>query len=112
MPKIVDHAAQRARILEGAFEYFARQGYAALTMRQLARELEISTGTLYHYFPTKEAIFEEMFAFMSRRIVEEALVGVRSEQCTSRRPRPIQTHSVISFLISVNVFFHMKKNIV
>ena len=85
MPKIVDHAAQRARILEGAFEYFARQGYAALTMRQLARELEISTGTLYHYFPTKEAIFEEMFAFMSRRIVEEALVGVRSEQAQEQR---------------------------
>jgi AcrR family transcriptional regulator len=42
-------------------------------MRELAKELGISTGTLYHYFPAKESIFEEMFAHVSGRIVAEAL---------------------------------------
>ncbi len=76
MPKIVDHEAQRASILEESFNLFARRGYSALTMRQIASELEISTGTLYHYFPTKEAIFEEMFGHMSRRVVEEAVASL------------------------------------
>ncbi len=73
MPKIVDHQEQRAAILERSFELFARQGYAALTMRKIATELEISTGTLYHYFPTKESIFEEMFGHMSRQVVNDAV---------------------------------------
>ncbi|MCR9143355.1 MAG: TetR/AcrR family transcriptional regulator [bacterium] len=73
MPKIVDHAAQRAAILDQSFELFARQGYAALTMRKIAGELKISTGTLYHYFPTKENIFEEMFGHMSRAVVADAV---------------------------------------
>ena len=29
-------------------------------MRQLAQELEVSTGTLYHYFPNKEGIFTQL----------------------------------------------------
>lgn len=36
----------------------ASRGYAALSMRDLARALRISTGTLYHYFPSKVGIFE------------------------------------------------------
>ncbi|MEQ9363308.1 MAG: TetR/AcrR family transcriptional regulator, partial [Leptospirales bacterium] len=73
MPKIVDHQAQRAAILDASFELFARQGYAALTMRKIATELQISTGTLYHYFSTKESIFEEMFGHMSRAVVTDAI---------------------------------------
>lgn len=80
MPKIVDHQAQRGSILERSFELFARQGYAALTMRQIATELEISTGTLYHYFPTKESIFEEMFGHMSRAVVTEAVARLAAPE--------------------------------
>lgn len=60
MPKLVDHAAYRQELLAKSFPLFAERGYGAITMRQLAAGLGVSTGTLYYYFPSKQAIFEQM----------------------------------------------------
>ncbi|MBE9032508.1 TetR/AcrR family transcriptional regulator [filamentous cyanobacterium LEGE 11480] len=60
MPKIVDHELYRQELLGKSFHLFADRGYAAITMRQLATGLGVSTGTLYHYFPSKQVIFEQM----------------------------------------------------
>lgn len=60
MPKIVDHDQYRKELLRKCFNLFAERGYAAITMRQIAQALGVSTGTLYHYFPSKEALFEQM----------------------------------------------------
>ncbi len=85
MPKIVDHEQQRIQILNGSFELFARQGYSALTMRQIASGVGISTGALYHYFPTKEGMFEEMFAHMSREVVSDAVAMLNGDEDSADR---------------------------
>ncbi len=61
MPRIVDHDVRRRELLGQALGLFAAKGYNGLSMRQLARELGVSTGTLYHYFPGKDALFATMF---------------------------------------------------
>jgi len=76
MPKIVDHDAQRAAILDGAFELFADNGYAATSMRSLATGLGVSTGTLYHYFASKENIFENMVRRVAERDVSAAVEAI------------------------------------
>lgn len=60
MPKVVDHDQYRKELLSKCFDLFAEKGYAAITMRQIAQELGVSTGTLYHYFPSKDALFEQL----------------------------------------------------
>ena len=60
MPKIVDHNFYRKELLMKCFDLFAEKGYRSLTTRQLAKKLDISTGTLYHYFPSKEALFIQL----------------------------------------------------
>ncbi|MGB3614271.1 MAG: TetR/AcrR family transcriptional regulator [Elainellaceae cyanobacterium] len=60
MPKIVDHDRYRKELLIGCFDLFAAQGYGSITMRQIAKGLGVSTGTLYHYFPSKESIFKQL----------------------------------------------------
>ncbi|MDY6897583.1 MAG: TetR/AcrR family transcriptional regulator [Cyanobacteriota bacterium] len=60
MPKIVDHEKYRKELLWKSFELFAQRGYASVTMREIAKELGVSTGTLYHYFPNKEALFLQL----------------------------------------------------
>ena len=44
----------------GCFDLFAERGYGSITMRQIAKGLGVSTGTLYHYFPSKESIFRQL----------------------------------------------------
>lgn len=76
MPKVVNHALVRAELLEAGFRVFARQGYAAVSMRKLAAELGTSTGTLYHYFEGKQAFFEQMVRHVAAIDVRRALAAI------------------------------------
>lgn len=62
MPKIVDADAVRDELLSKAAVLFARRGYGSLTIREIASELGVSTGTLYHYFKSKEDLFRQLCA--------------------------------------------------
>jgi AcrR family transcriptional regulator len=48
--------ATRRRILEAARRLFSRDGFDRSATRDLAREAGIAAGTLFNYFPTKEAV--------------------------------------------------------
>ncbi|MBE9248538.1 TetR/AcrR family transcriptional regulator [Dolichospermum sp. LEGE 00240] len=73
MPKIVDHEQYRKELLSQCFDLFAAKGYAAITMRQISAGLKVSTGTLYHYFPNKQALFEQLVEEISQQDVITAL---------------------------------------
>jgi len=73
MPKVVDHEARRTELLDVAFENFAERGYAALSMRGLASAMGVTTGLLYHYFPSKEVIFEQAMMQRSKDRIAAAL---------------------------------------
>ncbi|NJO60194.1 MAG: TetR/AcrR family transcriptional regulator [Richelia sp. RM2_1_2] len=60
MPKIVDHEKYRKELLWKSFDLFAQKGYGSVTMREIAKELGVSTGTLYHYFPNKESLYLQL----------------------------------------------------
>jgi TetR/AcrR family fatty acid metabolism transcriptional regulator len=48
---------KEAIILEAAEQVFAIQGYYGSTMRAIARQAGIATGTIYLYFPNKQSVF-------------------------------------------------------
>ncbi len=73
MPKIVDHDQHREELLNSCFTLFATKGFADVTIREIADELGVSTGTLYHYFHSKQGILEQMFQMVNVRDVNQAL---------------------------------------
>ncbi|RAJ10428.1 TetR family transcriptional regulator [Chitinophaga skermanii] len=48
---------KRQLILEAALKRFKRYGMAKTTMEEIAKDLEISKGSLYYYFPDKDHIY-------------------------------------------------------
>lgn len=48
--------ATRVKILETARRLFHEQGYHATGISTILREAEVNSGSLYHYFPSKEAL--------------------------------------------------------
>jgi AcrR family transcriptional regulator len=58
----------RARIDKAALEVFAKVGVPSATMAAIAKRAGISTGNIYHYYPTKDALFEAVLpdAFVQR----------------------------------------------
>ncbi len=73
MPKIVDRDKYREEMLLKSFDLFASRGYANVTMRQIAGELDISTGTLYHYFQNKQTILQKMIEVIALREIKRLL---------------------------------------
>jgi AcrR family transcriptional regulator len=51
---------RREQILTSAAALFASRGVAATTVRQIADEVGILSGSLYHHFESKEAIVHEI----------------------------------------------------
>lgn len=78
MPKIVDHDKYRNELLEKCMNLFIGKGYSHISMREIAGEIGVSTGTLYHYFPTKRAILEKLFAYVSKTNIGEYLDRIKS----------------------------------
>ncbi len=69
-------------IIRCASELFFEQGYSATSPKHICDALDISTGNLTYYFPTKEqllAIFTEMLCDFQHKMMEiEAEEGVSS----------------------------------
>jgi AcrR family transcriptional regulator len=78
VPKIVDREQYSKQLLTESFELFAEIGYGKITMRQLAQKLGISTGTLYHYFPSKEAIFLQLVEELAHRDISNFMIQAES----------------------------------
>ena len=57
MPKKVDHETHSRDLALQAANYFSDHGYGGTSMRKVAEYLGLSKSALYHYFPTKEALF-------------------------------------------------------
>lgn len=47
----------RRRLLDAAAARFVEQGYAATTLRQIAGDIGIQAGSIYHHFSSKEVLF-------------------------------------------------------
>lgn len=73
----------RERILAAAAHVFARHGYSAGTTNRIAAEAGLSIGSLYQYFPNKDAILVELV----RRHVDEGTAALAGRLAAlTRRP--------------------------
>ena len=52
---------KRRAILDAAVRVFARQGYHATRVADIADEAGVAYGLVYHYFRSKEAVMTELF---------------------------------------------------
>lgn len=78
MPKIVNRKEYRQELLEKSLRLFTRKGYSNISMKEVASEIGVSTGTLYHYFPSKESMLAEMIAWLGDKNVEEYIERTKS----------------------------------
>lgn len=56
-PRTLAPAPKRERILAAALRLFANESYQAVTMDRVAQTASVAKGTLYLYFPSKDALY-------------------------------------------------------
>ena len=83
----------RRLLVDVSLELFVRRGYAGATVRQIAAKAGISTGLMFHYFSSKQALLEEHIGVVERGI--HAVAGIVSDQ----RKRPWRHSNAITEMI-------------
>jgi AcrR family transcriptional regulator len=66
----VSQDERRAAILDAALDVFAENGFAAARLDDVAQKAGVAKGTLYLYFPDKEALFEELLRGVASPILD------------------------------------------
>ena len=66
----IQYNLQRQKILDKSLELFSQRGFAQTSVVDIARESNISKGLLYHYFSSKEQLFEEILTSCFNLIFE------------------------------------------
>ena len=72
-------AARRQRVVAAALELGSKGGYDAVQMRDVARTAGVALGTIYRYFPSKDALLAaamvEWMEDLERRVTQKAPKG-------------------------------------
>lgn len=100
-PKQTRAHETRQRILDAAARVFARHGYAAGTTNRIAVAAGLSIGSLYQYFPNKDAILVELV----RRHVTEGVAAV-TEHLAALRSTPASLPVQIGVLVDAALATH------
>lgn len=69
-PSGSDAGVTGPRVRQAAERLFARHGYAAVSMRQIAAEVGIGAGALYHYTPDKQALLADLMRGHMRDVLD------------------------------------------
>jgi AcrR family transcriptional regulator len=64
--------ATRARLYEIAVQLIGEQGYAATTLRDVAKRAGVSPGLLYRYFPSKRSVVLALYDELSDAFARDA----------------------------------------
>ncbi|WP_445503060.1 TetR/AcrR family transcriptional regulator [Microvirga sp. G4-2] len=58
----------KSKILEGARQVFLLNGYAGTSIDQIINQAGVSKGSIYHYFDSKDVLFNSLVAAEAERI--------------------------------------------
>jgi AcrR family transcriptional regulator len=85
------------RILDAAARIFHEQGYVGATTNDIADEAEVSVGSLYQYFPNKDALL----VALTRRHIESATAGLTDlvSGLSSEEGFEVILRKVVDFLV-------------
>lgn len=62
LKKMENLTEKQKKVLQASLELFALQGFEATTSQQIAKRAGVSVGSVYHTFPTKQAILVAVLA--------------------------------------------------
>jgi AcrR family transcriptional regulator len=66
-------AQTRGALVAAGRSLFGEKGFRGTSVEDLAREARVTTGALYHHFPTKTALFEAVFVEAHMELMAAAL---------------------------------------
>src|SRR5579862_7492008 len=79
-------AQTRAALVQAGRTVFGTKGFAATSVEDLARAARVTTGALYHHFPTKAALFEAVFEQVHAEMLVASAAAETEAAATAENP--------------------------
>ena len=87
----------RTAILDAAEDRFARQGFDATTIKQIAADAGVNSALLYYYFADKEALYGAVVTRFIGRIVAAVAPSVGGDDTPAERVRAFARRQAATF---------------
>jgi AcrR family transcriptional regulator len=97
MPESVANTEARERVLDAAERLFAKKGYAAVTLRDIAADVGIRHTSLYHHVPGGK---EQLFIEVTERHLARHRAGLTQAIAQSRLDIRSQLYAAADWLLS------------
>ena len=93
-------------ILDGAEKLFLEKGFAAATMNDIGGAAEFGRATLYHYFPSKEAIYVAILERAMDSLIADARASVAGARTAARKIERLKD-ALLAFVGAKKNIFHL-----
>ncbi|MDQ3340037.1 MAG: TetR family transcriptional regulator [Myxococcota bacterium] len=90
---------RRENILDAALQCFVERGFYGTTIPEIATQASIASGTIYHYFDSKEALVNALFRHWKGHISQRVLAAF-PQGATSREQFRTMWHEIIGFAMA------------
>jgi AcrR family transcriptional regulator len=77
---------RKTDLIKAACEIIAEKGFEGLRIRDVASHVGINPASMYYYFPTKEALIEDVVEFVF------SILGITSEEAPGTPKEQLHTH--------------------
>lgn len=94
--------ARPDEMLDAALAVFSEKGFAAAKVDEVARRAGVSKGTVYLYFPSKEALMEGIVRRAVAPIAERAVPDMAQFEGDPRLPIAMLVHTLQNLLADPN----------
>src|ERR1700753_2866308 len=84
-----ESSESRERVLKVAARLFHQQGYTTTTVRDIARELGRTSGSLFHHFSSKDAMLLEIMRDAAHAVCERAEAILIRDLCDEEALREL-----------------------
>ena len=105
---------RRDELLAKAAELFQKKGYHATTMKDIAAELQILPGSLYHHIDSKQSLLQEIMRRGIEVLLEQVRPVVLSQNSASEKLKKIigiNIQAIAEQPAVLTVFLHEMKSL-
>jgi AcrR family transcriptional regulator len=85
MPRVVDHAQRRTELAEAVWRVIRRDGVEHASVREVAREANLSMGSLRYFFDSQDGLLRFAMQEVMRRVQARIEAGAPAREAAMRR---------------------------
>jgi AcrR family transcriptional regulator len=73
---------RKKEIINAALSLFLETGYEKITMNEIALASGVAKGLCYHYFPSKEDLYQEALSDFVEQLTKDFLIIIKNKEMT------------------------------